>query len=202
MTRLKPFLHEAYPDAHHDTYSKTVFGFWIYLVTDFMLFATLFATYAVLGTHTFGGPSGKELFHPPLVLIQTIILLVCSTLAGLGGASAHRRNKKLTLLFFGLTFLLGLLFMGLQMSQFAGMIREGFTWRISAFLSMFYSITGMHSLHLLFALLWTLVLLTPLGFGEMTPVDLRRLTCLRMFWQFLNIVWIFIFTVVYMGGLG
>ncbi len=201
MTKAQPVLHELYPDTHHDTYSKTLFGFWIFLVTDFMLFATLFATYAVLGTHTFGGPSGKELYHPPLILVQTLILLLSSCMAGLGGASAHRANKALTLTFFALTFLFGLLFMGIETLQFTAMIREGFTWRISAFLSIFYSLVGIHGLHLLFALLWTLLFLLPLFFRPITPVDLRRLTCLRMFWQFLNIVWVFIFTVVYMGGI-
>ena len=100
-------LHESYPDTHHDPYSKTVFGFWVYLLTDFMLFATLFAAYAVLGTHTFGGPAPRELFNLHFALVQTLILLVCSATVGIGGAMAHRKQKGWTIVLFGIVFFVG-----------------------------------------------------------------------------------------------
>ncbi|MBI3236262.1 MAG: cytochrome c oxidase subunit 3 [Chlamydiales bacterium] len=189
-----------YPDTHHDTYSRTVFGFWVYLLTDFVLFGTLFATYAVLGRNTFGGPGAKELFDLGDVLQRTLVLLLASFTAGLAGASAHRRCLPRTLLFFSLTFLLGILFMVMQYAEFESLITSGNSWQRSAFLSAYFTLLGTYAIHIIFGLLWTLVLILPICFQGISPVDIRRLTCLRMFWQFLNIVWIFIFTFVYLIG--
>jgi cytochrome o ubiquinol oxidase subunit III len=192
--------HEIYPDTHHDVYSKTIFGFWVYLMTDFILFATFFATYAVLHKSTYGGPSSKELFHLPFATTQTLILLTSSFTIGLAGAFAHRKNKKWTVILFLITFLLGIAFMGMEFSEFNRLIEQGDSWRRSAYLSAFFTLVGTHSIHLLFAMLWVIVLLIPVWREGITSVSIRRLTCLRMFWQFLNIIWVFIFTIVYVLG--
>lgn len=185
---------EAYPDTHHDVYSRTVFGFWLYILSDFILFGALFATFAVLKHSTFGGPSARDLFDLPFIFVQALVLLTSSFTAGLGGASAHRKNKKLTIIFFGITFLLGLLFMGLEVSDLNRLIQSGNSWQRSGFLSAYFTLVGTHAVHMIFALIWVIVLIVPVWREGMTLPSLRRLTCLRMFWQFLNIVWVFIFS--------
>lgn len=191
---------QKYPDTHHDVYSKTVFGFWMYLLTDFILFGTFFASYVVLREGTYGGPSAKVLFDLKLALIQTLILLICSFTSGLAGVYAHRKNKNGTTGFFILTFLLGIVFTVMQFQEFGRLINSGNSWQRSAFLSAFFTLVGTHIAHILFALLWILVLLLPVIRDGLTSINIRRLTCLRMFWQFLNIVWVFIFTIIYCGG--
>ncbi len=193
-------IHESYPDTHHDIYSKTVFGFWVYLLTDFILFGAIFATYAVLGGNFFGGPSGRDLFNLPFTLIQTLVLLTASFTSGMGGASAHRKNKNMTIFYFAITAVLGAVFLGMMMTEFAIFIERGNRWDGSAFLSTFFTLVGTHGVHIIFAILWTLVLLSLVFLHGITPVVLRRMTCLKMFWQFLNIIWIFIFTLIYLLG--
>lgn len=192
--------HEAYPDPHHDIYSRTVFGFWIYLLTDFVMFATFFATYAVLRTSTYSGPIDHDLFDFTNAFYQTLILLTSSLTVGLAGAYAHRKNKKWTIILFLLTFLLGLAFTVQQFAEYKHLLNQGLSWRSSAFLSAYFTLLGTHTAHMLFALLWTIILIIPIFREEITNVTIRRLTCLRMFWQFLNIVWVFIFTFVYFMG--
>lgn len=192
--------HESFPDTHHDAYSKTVFGFWVFLMSDLLLFGALFATYMVLSNSTFGGPSAKDLFRPSFTLIQTLVLLVSSLTAGLAGAAAHRKHKRETTALFGLTFLLGIVFMWMMLSEFSTLVRAGNGWDKSAFLSAYFTIVGTHGAHVLFALLWIPVLLIPVWREGVSHVSIRRLTCLRMFWQFLNIVWVFIFSFVYLMG--
>lgn len=192
--------HEQYPDPHHDIYSNTVFGFWIYLISDFILFATLFAVYEVLRNNTFGGPPAKELFNIHFAFFQAIVLLIASFTAGLGGVYAHRRNKNKTLLCFALTFLLGLAFMRWEIKEFLYLIDTGNSWQRSGFLSGYFTLVGTHGAHMIFALLWIPVLLYPLWRDGITDTSLRRITCLKIFWQFLNVVWIFIFTFVYLMG--
>jgi cytochrome o ubiquinol oxidase subunit III len=195
-----PMHHENYPDPHHDTYSKTVFGFWIYLLTDFMLFAALFATYAVLSSSTFGGPSARELFDRSFVFYQTLILLTCSLTSGLASAAAHRKEIMWSTVYFGATFVLGLVFLGMEIGDFHRLSQGGNGWNQSAFLSSFYTLLGTHAIHIIFALLWIPILLVPLWRDGITVMCLRRIACLKMFWQFLNIIWVFIFTIVYLLG--
>ncbi len=192
--------HESLPDSHQDVYSKTLFGFWVYLLTDFVFFSALFATYIVLHSGTYGGPTSRELFHLPCTLAQTLLLLVSSFTIGLGGVAAHRGNKKWTILLFGISFLLGLIFMGMQFGEFFRLINAGNSWERSAFLSAFFTLVGTHMLHVVFALLWVIVLIIPVCLQGITEVSLRRLICLKMFWQFINVVWIFIFSIVYLLG--
>jgi len=193
--------HEASPDAHQDIYSKTVFGFWLYLLTDFMLFATIFATYAVLGSNHFGGPTQKQLFNLDYTTLQTFILLISTFTVGVGGVYAHRRNKGGTIAFFLITFLLGLIFFGMELHEFSHLIAAGSGWEKSGFASAFFTLVGMFILHLVIALLWVIVLLIPVFRSGVSGRCVRRLTCLKMFWQFLNIVWVFIYTIVYLVGI-
>lgn len=200
MKQPEAVLHEHFPDPNHGPYSRTVIGFWIYLMSDFILFGTLFAVYAVLSANTYGGPSTKEIFSLPYYFIQSLVFLCCSFFSGLAGASAHRKNKNLTLLFFGLTFVLGVLFLGLMAADFSDLMAAGNDWRRSGFLSAYFTLVGTHGVHVIFGLLWILVLLYPVWKEGIEHMSIRRLTCLRMFWQFLNVVWVFIFSFVYLMG--
>jgi cytochrome o ubiquinol oxidase subunit III len=191
---------EHYPDAHHDPYSKTIFGFWVYLLTDFMLFATYFAAYVVLQKSTFGGPAAREILSLPHALIQTLLLLTCGLTSGCAGIFAHRKDKKNTLFFFTVTFVLGAFFLSLQIDEYTNLVTQGYTWKKSAFLTSYFNLLALHSIHVVFALLWIIVFIIPLWKKGITDTSLRRLTCLKMFWHFLTIVWIFIFTIVYLAG--
>lgn len=192
--------HENFPDTHHDVYSKTVFGFWVYLITDFMLFATLFAAYAVLRRSFFGGPTPKELFDIPYNMVQTLFMLCCSFTAGLAGAATHRRNKSWCIALFFLTFVLGSIFLVMQYIEFASLVKLGFSWKTNAFLSAFFTLVGTFWFHVVFGLIWILVFIIPVCAKGVSDISVKRLTCLRMFWQFLSVIWIFIFSIVYLIG--
>ena len=180
--------------------SKVTFGFWVYLMTDCVLFATLFATYAVLQHNTFGGPASQDIFSLPFVLAETLILLTSSFTAGLGLLAAHAGHKRQVLAWFGLTFLLGAAFLGLEISEFRHLVADGNSWQRSAFLSSFFTLVGTHGLHIATGLLWMLTLLPRIARRGLTSVTTKQLTLLSLFWHFLDIIWIFIFTVVYMMG--
>ncbi|HSX03303.1 MAG TPA: cytochrome c oxidase subunit 3 [Rhabdochlamydiaceae bacterium] len=197
--RHTPHL-EVYADPHHSTYSKKIFGFWLYLLSDFMLFGTFLATYLVLSPNTFGGPPAHQIFDFDFGLVQSLVLLGAAATSGLGSVAAHRKDKKMTLIFFSITFFLGLIFLGTELVEFNRLIQSGNSWKRSAFLSAFFNLEGMHALHMLFAISWIPVLLLPVYREGITPLTLIRLVCLKMFWQFLNIIWIFIFTMVYLIG--
>lgn len=186
-----------HPDPHHDLYSRTIFGFWLFLLTDFVLFGTIIACYAVLGHNTYGGPSALELFNHDFAFIQTLLMLFMATLSGLGGASAHRKNKRLTLIFFSLTFIFALVFMCFEYADFARLLKVGASWQRSAFLSIFFTLVGTHGLHVILGMIFIPFMLIPVFKHGCDHDDIRRLTCLRMFFQFLNIVWIFVYTMVY-----
>jgi len=193
--------HEDFPDTHRGVYSRSVFGFWVYLMTDLILFSALFAVYLVLQDRTFGGPSAKELLSLPAALLQSCILIIISLTSGMGGAYAHRGNKKGTMVLFGITFLLGAFFLFSELGDLGRILSLGHNWKQSAFLSAYFTIVGTLAAHVAFALLWTIVLLIPVYRDEgIGPVNLRRLTCLKMFWQFINLVWIFVFALVYLMG--
>lgn len=184
----------------HDSTNKTVFGFWVYLMTDLVLFATLFATYAVLHNNTFGGPSGKDIFDMPFVLTETMLLLTSSFTAGLAMLAAYKKKKGLALTLLGITFLLGATFLGMELYEFNHLVQEGHSWRESAFLSAFFTLVGTHGLHILSGLIWVSVLMAQVIRKGLTPHTTRRLTLFSLFWHFLDIVWIFIFTIVYLMG--
>ncbi len=187
-------------DHHTQNLSKTLLGFWVYLMTDCILFATLFATYAVLYTKTFGGPSGADIFSLPFVLAETLILLTSSFTCGLALLGAEDTRKGKTLFWFGITFLLGVAFLALEIKEFTHLINEGNSFERSAFLSAFFTLVGTHGLHIATGLIWMIILLVPVAKEGITPTSFRRLTCLKLFWHFLDVVWIFIFTLVYLMG--
>ena len=180
--------------------SKTTFGFWVYLMTDGVLFASLFAVYAVLHGNTFGGPSGAELFHMPNVLAETLILLTSSFTCGLGMIFLGRESKRGVIVCFALTFLLGLAFLFVELSEFRNVVALGDTWQASAFLSSFFTLVGTHGLHIAVGLLWIVVMIGQLVRKGLTDGVKRRLALLSMFWHFLDVIWIFIFTIVYLMG--
>lgn len=177
---------------------RAMFGFWIYLMTDLLMFSVLFAVYAVLNDKTLGGESGRELFSLPLALTETLILLTSSFTCGIAMIAARRYNKRQTLVWFGITFALGVAFLSLELREFAEFIHEGNTLRSNAFLSSFFVLVGTHGLHITSGLLWLgTTLLFVIKRGLNGPL-VRKLAMLSLFWHFLDIVWIFIFTVVYL----
>jgi cytochrome o ubiquinol oxidase subunit 3 len=169
-------------------------------MTDCVLFASLFATYAVLHNNTFGGPSGKELFSLHFVLTETIILLISSYTCGLAMLAAHRQDKRAVLVFFGITFALGVAFLSMELHEFHNLVQEGNSWRRSGFLSAFFTLVGTHGAHIATGLVWMSVLLVQVIKKGLTVNVTRRLTLLSMFWHFLDVIWIFIFTIVYLMG--
>jgi cytochrome o ubiquinol oxidase subunit 3 len=181
--------------------SKSLLGFWVYLMTDFVLFASLFATFAVLRGNTFGGPDGEQIFKLPFVLAETLILLTSSFTCGLAMLSARAGQKQQVLFWFSLTFLLGLAFLGLELSEFHHLAVEGNSWRRSGFLSAFFTLVGTHGLHITIGLLWMATMIYQLVRRGLTTTVVRKLTMLSMFWHFLDIIWIFIFTIVYLMGI-
>jgi cytochrome o ubiquinol oxidase subunit 3 len=180
--------------------SKTMLGFWIYLMTDCVLFASLFATYAVLRGSTFGGPSGKELFDLPFVLIETLLLLTSSFTVGLAMLGLHQRSRKQVLVWLAVTFVLGVSFLVMELTEFANLAGEGNSWSRSGFLSAFFTLVGTHGLHIATGLLWMIVAGYQILTRGLTESISRRLTLLSLFWHFLDIIWIFIFTIVYLMG--
>lgn len=187
---------------HHEpaTTAKTTFGFWVYIMTDCVLFATLFATYAVMHNRTAGGPTGADIFDLPFVLVETLILLVSSFTAGLAVLAMRARDKHQVLMWLGVTFALGAAFLGMELYEFNHLIAEGESWRRSGFLSAFFTLVGTHGLHIATGLLWILVLGVQIAKRGITGATTRRLALLSLFWHFLDVVWIFIFTVVYLLG--
>ena len=187
--------------GHHDTQSIVVFGFWIYIMSDCILFATLFATFAVLHTHTFGGPGPKELFRMPIVLAETFILLTSSFTYGLALLAAFRQHQRQVIGFLIVTFILGLSFVVIEVTEFTHLVHEGHSWKSSAFLSSFFTLVGTHGLHVSLGLVWMLGLMIQVKRHGLTHVTQRKLTALSLFWHFLDIVWIFVFTIVYLMGM-
>ena len=179
---------------------KTVFGVWIYIMSDCLLFATLFATYVVLRNSTFGGPGGADLFDLQFVLVETLLLLTSSFTMGLSMLAANRSEVRAVLGWLTATFLLGAGFIVMELNEFVHLINEGHGPSGSAFLSAFFTLVGTHGLHVSFGLVWMLAVMLQIGERGVSLITARKLTCLGLFWHFLDIVWIFIFTIVYLLG--
>ena len=180
--------------------TKSLFGFWVYIMTDCILFASLFATYAVLHKSTFGGPSGSDIFNLPYVLTETMFLLTSSFTCGLAILSMQKNDKSKVLFCLGITFVLGLAFLGLEISEFRHLVIDGNSWRRSGFLSSYFTLVGTHGLHITVGLLWMSIMAVKVYLTGLTLNNLRRLTMFSIFWHFLDIIWIFIFTIVYLMG--
>jgi cytochrome o ubiquinol oxidase subunit 3 len=185
---------------HHDAGGNSVFGFWIYLMSDCILFATLFATYAVLSGSFAGGPTGKDIFELPYVLVETFCLLLSSVTYGFAMLAMHKGNQSGVMKWLAVTFLFGAAFIGMEINEFSHLIAEGFGPDRSAFLSGFFALIGTHGLHVFSGLVWMIVLMVQVAQNGLTATNQTRLMCLSLFWHFLDVVWICVFTVVYLMG--
>lgn len=183
-----------------ENFDKTILGFWVYLMTDCVLFGTFFATYIVLHRATFGGPTSREIFSLPYILIETFALLTSSFTCGVVGQTAKKEQKGASIFWFVLTFLLGLVFVVMEAHEFYELIKEGNSWSRSAFLSAYFTLVGAHGTHVSFGLLWMFVMMIQIAIKGFSITIHRRIMCLRLFWHFLDVVWIFIFTFVYLFG--
>ena len=185
---------------HREEFSKTTLGFWVYLMTDCVLFASLFATYAVLRGGTAGGPSGADLFDLNFVFIETMLLLLSSLTSGLALIGLRTKSRGMVITMLGITFLLGAAFLGMELYEFGQLVADGHSWQASAFLSAYFTLVGTHGLHIAIGLLWILVLGWTLVTKGLSNTFAKRLTMFSLFWHFLDIIWIFIFTLVYLIG--
>lgn len=183
--------------AFNDTVS---FGFWLYLLTDLIIFSVLFATFVVLRHGVAGGPTGAEIFDMNLVMGETMSLLLSSLTVGLGMIYAYRRQLTPALLLFGATFVLGAAFLGMEIYEFSHFFHLGYTPQTSGFLSGYFALVGTHGLHIAAGLLWLGILLVYVMKNGLTNSAVRKFGLLSIYWHFLDIVWIFIFTAVYLMG--
>lgn len=186
--------------AHTTTRDRATFGFWVYLMSDCVLFAALFATYAVLRGATFGGPAIGSIVDLPYMLAETLLLLTSSFTVGLALLAAHKKRQTLTLVALAATLALGLGFLALEANEFIKLIGEGAGPGRSAFLSAFFTLLGTHGLHVALGSVWLVVLMAHVALAGLKEGTVTKLSCLGLFWHFLDIVWIFIFTFVYLFG--
>jgi cytochrome o ubiquinol oxidase subunit 3 len=184
--------------AHGD--GGTLFGFWLYLMSDCLLFAVLFATFGVLGRNYAAGPSGADLFDLRLVAFNTSLLLVSSITYGFAMLEMDKGRTRTTLGWLAVTGVLGAAFVAVELYEFAHLMREGATPQRSAFLSSFYALVGTHGLHVTFGIVWLATLMIQVRQHGLIPDNQRRLMCLSMFWHFLDVIWIGVFTFVYLMG--
>jgi cytochrome o ubiquinol oxidase subunit 3 len=176
------------------------YGFWIFLLSDIVMFSALFAGYAVLARATAGGPTGAELFNQTSVALETACLLASSYTCGLMALAIGSRRRGGTYLFALLTFVLGAAFLALELREFADMIARGATPQSSAFLSAFFTLVGCHGLHVTAGLIWLVVMMAQVAIKGLRSNVERRLICFSLFWHALDIVWVGLFTVVYLMG--
>jgi cytochrome o ubiquinol oxidase subunit 3 len=187
-------------DEHGHAEGSTMLGFWIYLMSDSLIFAVLFATYGVLSRNYAAGPSPADLFELPLIALNTAMLLLSSITYGLAMLEVEKRRMGLTLFWLAVTGLFGLAFLSIELYEFSHLIHEGATPQRSAFLSAFFTLVGTHGLHVTFGIIWLVTLMFQLPAHGFIPDNHRRLMCLGMFWHFLDVVWIGVFTYVYLIG--
>jgi cytochrome o ubiquinol oxidase subunit 3 len=180
--------------------STASFGFWLFLLSDVVMFSGLFAAYAVLADRTAGGPDGLKLFDRGYVLLETSCLLLSSFTCGLCALGVERRSSPATYLWAAVTFLLGAAFLGLELKEFLRMIGEGAAPTRSAFLSAFFTLVGMHGLHVTLGLAWLAAMMAQVATLGFLPIVVRRLACFILFWHALDIVWVGVFTIVYLGA--
>ena len=188
-------------DDHAHAGSPTILGFWIYLMSDALIFATLFATFGVMSTSFAGGPSPREIFELPLVALNTALLLVSSITYGFAMLALDDGKVRRVQAWLLVTGLLGAAFVGVELFEFGTLIAEGATPQRSAFLSSFFALVGTHGLHVTFGTIWLITLMIQLGKHGFTSANQRRLSCLSLFWHFLDVIWIGVFTFVYLLGM-
>jgi cytochrome o ubiquinol oxidase subunit III len=189
-------------DEHdHEAGGSTLLGFWIYLMSDCLIFAVLFATYGVLGGNYAAGPAPKDLFDLSLVALNTTMLLLSSMTYGFAMLSSYQNKVGATQAWLAITGLFGAAFLGIELYEFAHMIHEGATPQRSAFLSSFFTLVGTHGLHVTFGIVWLITLMVQIGKHGLNKANARRLACLSLFWHFLDVIWIGVFTFVYLMGM-
>ena len=197
-------LHHDNHDHHeHDDTDMTVFGFWTYLMSDLILFGSLFIAFAVLSSHIPPGtPSAKDLFADSLgfVLTETFALLISSVTFGFAVLASYKKNVGQVLTWLGVTFVFGAVFIGMELYEFNHLVHAGHGPSVSAFLSAFFTLVGTHGIHVTSGLVWMIVLMIQIKKNGLTTINTRRLACLSLFWHFLDIVWICVFSVVYLMG--
>jgi cytochrome o ubiquinol oxidase subunit 3 len=186
--------------GEHHPEGGTLLGFWMYLMSDCLVFAVLFATYGVLGRSYAAGPSGADLFELPLVAVNTALLLLSSITFGFAMIAMQSNRVRQVMAWMAITGLLGLGFLSLELREFTHLVVEGAGPQRSAFLSSFFTLVGTHGLHVTFGCIWLVTLMLQVGKLGLTPDNKRRLMCLSMFWHFLDVVWIGVFTFVYLMG--
>jgi cytochrome o ubiquinol oxidase subunit 3 len=188
-------------DEHdHAEGHSTMLGFWIYLMSDCLIFAILFACYAVLGGNYAAGPGPKDLFELPLIALNTAMLLFSSITYGFAMLAMQRERLGQTQLWLVVTALFGLAFLFIELYEFHHLIEIGATPQRSAFLSAFFTLVGTHGLHVTFGTIWMVTLMVQIGRHGLIAANKRRLMCLSLFWHFLDLVWICVFTFVYLRG--
>lgn len=198
--KVDPHASTALPDPHQDMFVRNVLGFWLYVMTDCLLFASLFVTYAVLHKETFGGPTSKQLFELNLAFAETIVLLFSSVSCGLAIIASLKQKKNQVISWLLVAFLFGATFLGLELYEFHHFVSIGADWTKSAFLSGYFTLVGTHGLHITIGSLWLLTVASQIFYYGITAFTFRRLIIFAIFWHFLDLVWIFIFTFVYLMG--
>ncbi|WP_374302667.1 cytochrome o ubiquinol oxidase subunit III [Paracoccus sp. (in: a-proteobacteria)] len=191
---------EVEPHHHHEGASTSI-GFWVYLMSDCLMFAILFATFGVLGGSYAAGPGPKDLFDLELVALNTAFLLLSSITYGFAMLAMVKNNKGGTLGWLAVTLVFGLAFLAVELYEFSHLIHLGAGPQRSAFLSSFFALVGTHGLHVAFGCLWLVTLMIQVGQRGLIPANRRRLSCLSMFWHFLDVIWIGVFTFVYLLGM-
>ncbi len=190
--------HAEHASRGHGDETQTTLGFWIYLMSDCLIFAVLFATFGVLAGATAGGPSGRHLFELEFVLGETMLLLLSSFTFGAAMLSLKGGKQGQGMWWLAATFVLGAGFVGMEVYEFAELIHRGATPQVSAYLSGYFTLVGTHGLHVTCGLLWLAVMLHQLHHFGFTAVTRRRMECLSLFWHFLDLIWICVFTFIYL----
>ena len=185
---------------HHDSDPTDVFGFWMYILTDCILFGCLFATFLVLNNPGHPGPALKNYVNLHDVLIETFLLLVSNLTFCLAILNLYKDKLYKVQLWLAMTFLLGAGFITMELIEFIHLANEGFRWDVSGAISSFFTLVGTHGLHVSFGLLWIIVMIIQLPLIKLNHIKRRRMIYLGLFWNFLDIVWIFVFTIVYLMG--
>lgn len=178
-----------------------ILGFWIFLGAEIVLFATLFAVYGVLGERYAGGPTPQDIFKIKDVMIETLLLLTSSFTCGIAIFEMRRNNLKGLLTWLIITLLLGAGFVAFEIMEFVHYVHEGATMQTSAFLSSFFVLLGTHGLHVTMGIGWAILIIIQLVQRGLTPVTARKTFIIGLYWHFLDVVWIFIFTFVYLAGM-
>ena len=186
---------------HHEEGASTTIGFWIYLMSDCLMFAVLFAVFGVLGQSYAAGPGPQALFELHLVAINTAFLLLSSLTFGFAMLSTLAGRQGPAMMWLGATLVLGLAFLAVEIYEFHHLIHLGAGPQRSAFLSSFFALVGTHGLHVAFGCLWLVTLMVQITRHGLTGANIRRMTCLSMFWHFLDVIWIGVFTFVYLLGM-